>query len=250
VSLREHYEGLASREIGGFVTNRVRKAAGLFQKHLPARRRLLDVGCGVGGVAAYLKTALAIEEICGVDIGQQAVRAAVQRGVAAVQCDLDSESLPFEGGYFDAIFAGEVIEHLVNPDHFLQEIRRTLTADGVVVITTPNLASWLNRIVLLCGWQPFETGTSLYHEVGRPRFLRLGDGGGMAGHLRLYTQKALKELLQAHGFEILETTACPAKEGERRAWPWAYAPWFLLDQALTMRPSLGHRMVIAARPKG
>ncbi|MDO8616016.1 MAG: hypothetical protein Q7T33_09835 [Dehalococcoidia bacterium] len=107
MSLREHYEQLASREIGGYVTNRVHKAAGLFQKHLPGRRRLLDA---------------------------------------------------------------------------------------------PNLASW-------------------------------------------------PELLQAHGFDILETTACPAKEGERRTWSWAYTPWFLLDHALTVRPSLGHRMVIAARPK-
>lgn len=249
MSLREHYEELAGCEIGGFVTNRVRKATNLFEKHLSGRRRLLDVGCGVGAVATYLKTTLRIHEIYGVDIGQASVDAALERGVSAVRCDLDSEGLPFDDSYFDAVFAGEVIEHLVSPDHLLQETRRTLTDDGVVVITTPNLASWLNRILLLCGWQPFETGTSIYHEVGRPRFLRLGEGGGMAGHLRLYTMRALRELLQAHGFQILGVAACPAKEGERKSWPWVYTPLFLLDGALTIRPSLGHRMVIAAGPK-
>ena len=249
MSLRECYEQLAAREIGGFVTRRVRKASGFFEKHLAGRRRLLDVGCGVGAVAAYLKTALDVREVYGVDVSQACVDASRERGVSAVRCDLDSESLPFEDGNFDAVFAGEVIEHLVNPDHFLQEVQRALADGGVLVITTPNLSSWLNRVLLLCGWQPFETGTSILYEVGRPRFLRLGEGGGMGGHLRLYTLRALTELLQAHAFEVLDVAACPGREEERKSWPRLYAPWFLLDQALSRRPSLGHRLVIAATPK-
>jgi len=249
LSLREHYEQLADRGIGGFVTSRVRRAAALFEKHLAGRRRLLDVGCGVGEVAAYLKTTLGIREVYGVDIGQSCVEAAATRGVSAHQCDLDSASLPFGDGHFDAVFAGEVIEHLVKPDHLLQEVRRTLASDGILVITTPNLASWLNRLLLLFGWQPFETGTSILYEVGRPGLLKLGEGGGMAGHLRLYTAGALQDLLRAHGFNVLETAACPAREGERKPWPWPYAPLFLFDEAMTVRPSLGHRLVIAARPR-
>lgn len=249
MSLREHYEQLADHEIGGFVTDRVRRAAALFDRHLAERGRLLDVGCGVGTVAEYLKTTLGIREVYGVDIGQACVDAALTRGVSAHQCDLDSESLPFEDAHFDAVFAGELIEHLVKPDHLLQEARRTLTSDGILVITTPNLASWLNRLVLLCGWQPFETGTSIYHEVGRPRLLRLGEGGGMAGHLRLYTLRALKELVQAHGFEILDIAACPARERERKSWSWLYSPFFLFDRAMTLRSSLAHRLIIAARPR-
>src|SRR3990172_1967521 len=78
-------------------------SAAVFEKHLTGRRRLLDVGCGVGEVAAYLKTTLGIREVCGVDIGQSCVEAAATRGVSAYQCDLDSASLPFGDGHFDEI---------------------------------------------------------------------------------------------------------------------------------------------------
>lgn len=234
--------------MGSFVHDRIRRAAAFFQRHLVSRQRLLDIGCGAGTPTMFLKEVLSVQEVHAVDMAEASVAAARAKGVSAFVCNLDGERLPFDDHFFDAIFAGEVIEHVVNPDHLLQEVRRTLTKDGLFVLTTPNLASWSNRILLLFGWQPFETGTSLQYEVGRPSFLRLG--GGMGEHLHLYTLRALRELLIAHGFEIVGVAQCSGRETERkRRWRWFHVPWLLLDNVMIFVPSLGHRIVLAAKPK-
>jgi len=51
------------------------------------------------------------------------------------------------GKYFDVIFAGELIEHLENPGLFIQNAKKHLSIDGVLVLTTPNSFS-LIRIIL------------------------------------------------------------------------------------------------------
>ena len=238
-----------SELMGRFVHERHRKAAALFRRHLPSQRRLLDIGCGTGVPATYMKSALGFAEIYGVDIDKAAIEAAKSRGIKAFRCNLDQEDLPFEQGYFDAIFAGEIIEHLVNPDRLLQEAHRTLAADGMLVVTTPNLASWFNRLLLLFGWQPYETGTSFYYEVGRPNFLRLGSG--MGAHLHLYTLRGLRELIVAHKFEIVEVVQASAREKEREIganrWRWLHQIGFLVDRMMILAPGMGHRLVVAAR---
>uniref|UniRef100_E6Q525 Methyltransferase type 11 domain-containing protein n=1 Tax=mine drainage metagenome TaxID=410659 RepID=E6Q525_9ZZZZ len=78
-----------------------------------------------------------------------------------------SSRLPFDDACFDVAIFGEVIEHLVDPDAALQEISRVLRPGGYLVLTTPNLACWFNRIVLVIGVQPIFTETSLHAKIGR-----------------------------------------------------------------------------------
>ncbi len=251
--LSHQCQGAANFEdegMGSFVHDRHRKAVALFHQFHLTRRRLLDIGCGTGKSTIFMKNALSFHRVYGVDIDDDYVTAARANGVEALLCNVDQQNLPFEDRYFDAVFAGEVIEHVLNPDHLLQEIRRVLSKGGLLVVTTPNLASWFNRILLLFGWQPYETGTSFCYEVGRPSLLKLGNGLG--AHLHLYTLRALKELLVAHGFEVLSMMQVRARESERetiaRSWRWFQKMGFLVDSLMILVPGLGHRLVVAARP--
>jgi SAM-dependent methyltransferase len=168
-----------------------------------------------------------------------------------VSCDHNRSPLPFEDRAFDAIFCGEIIEHLVDPDHLLDEIARTLTPDGICVLTTPNLASWVNRIALLLGWQPFYTSVSLRYEVGRPRFL-VSDYG-CRDHLRLFTLPALRKLLMLHNFDILAVKSSTIGEVDTGVKDFRLAPlraflYYALwpfDALASTFPSLGTRVVVA-----
>ncbi len=161
--------------------------------------RFLDIGCGDGSFGAVLKEQLGIKEVYGLDISELAVKTAKENGIIADVANIDSQDLPYRSDFFDAIFCGEVIEHIYSPDHLLSESYRILAPSGLLVMTTPNLASWFNRISLLLGYQPIFSDISLDHSYGHLWPLE------PMGHLRLYTHKALVKLIEAYNFRILKT---------------------------------------------
>jgi len=55
---------------------------------------------------------------------------------------------------FNCVLAGEIIEHIIDTDSFLDEINRILMDNEILIITTPNLANLENRIRLVIGRYP------------------------------------------------------------------------------------------------
>ena len=159
---------------------------------LGRRAVVLDLGCGDGSSTRLLQDAAPDHEFIGVDWSISALDRARSRGIAVVRGDLTGR-LPFEEGHADVVVLGEVIEHLVDPDHTMDEIRRVLHPGGHLLLSTPNLAAWFNRLLLLAGIQPVFSEVSLRGIYGRP-------GRDVVGHLRLYTRRALVSFLEASGF--------------------------------------------------
>jgi SAM-dependent methyltransferase len=151
----------------------------------------------------YLARTIAAQEIYGIDIAPSFVEAARQAGVQAERVDIDNEALPYPDDFFQAIFCGEVLEHLVDPDRLLDEVHRVLSPEGVCVLTTPNLAAWHNRLALLLGAQPFPDTVSVRYPHAGKLFPLPGESLGL--HLRVFTYRALREVLARHGFTVVET---------------------------------------------
>jgi methionine biosynthesis protein MetW len=161
-------------------------------------KRILDIGCGDGSFIIKFKKHC---ETFGVDISQNAVKMAKEAGINAYELDVSSEKLPFQNEYFDIIYMGDVIEHLTNPDFAIKEMARVLKLNGFLVLSTPNLASWINRLLLLLGMQPLFSEVSTAKTFGRgPRSYNFFP----VGHLRLFTYKALKEFLTYYRFNIVK----------------------------------------------
>ncbi len=74
-------------------------------------------------------------EAMGVDIDAEGVDLLSAQGFNTRAADVMDMNL---GDSFQAIIAGEIIEHLTNPGQFLINMRKHLTSDGNLVITTPN----------------------------------------------------------------------------------------------------------------
>ena len=62
----------------------------------------------------------------------------------------------------------EVIEHLASPDNMIVEVYRILKIGGYLIISTPNLGNWVNRLTMLLGCQPYNVEVSATHVFGVP----------------------------------------------------------------------------------
>jgi 2-polyprenyl-3-methyl-5-hydroxy-6-metoxy-1,4-benzoquinol methylase len=108
---------------------------------LVAGKRVLDAATGEGYGAALLRDAGA-KRVVGIDVSPDAVaHARTAHGIEAEQADI--VDLPFEDGSFDVVVSFETIEHVAEPERALDELKRVLDPEGVLVISTPNARKYL-----------------------------------------------------------------------------------------------------------
>jgi ubiquinone/menaquinone biosynthesis C-methylase UbiE len=192
--LRRFYEELGPPDRFGEHRGRVQMQ--LLRDDLPARpaAKVVDLGCGEGTICHWAAHEVPDGAVIGLDWVEPSLRVAAARGTAVVLAGLDDADLPFADGAVDVVMMSEVLEHLVHVDHAIAEARRILAPGGLLLLSTPNLAAWFNRVLLAFGVQPVFSEVSQIGVFGRP-------GTELAGHLRLYTNRALREFLTAHGFD-------------------------------------------------
>jgi len=223
---------------GGVFTSgpeRARRQARMLASALagrPGPQRIVDVGCGDGAATALVKSLDPGNTVIGVDWSATALARAADRGLPVVQGGTDGAGLPLADSCADVVIMSELIEHLVDTDTAVDEARRVLRPGGLLLLSTPNLAAWFNRGLICLGVQPVFSEVSLRGVYGRP-------GREVAGHLRLFTLRALVEFLTARGF------TCERIEGA----PYHDVPGPLrpLDRALCRWPSLASILLIQAR---
>lgn len=114
---------------------RYRWAAGLL-----SGRSVLDAGCGVG-YGSRLLVDCGAAPVVGVDIAPEAIDAARAHAGSDGQLEFilgDLRSLPIADGSVEAVVCFEAIEHVREQDAVLDELRRVLAPQGLVVISSPN----------------------------------------------------------------------------------------------------------------
>lgn len=195
-------------------------------------RTILNIGCGDGTAAATAAPLLTGHRLIGIDWSQDALKRARAHLTYTIRGELSGAGLPFATASADAVLFSEVIEHLVDPDAALDEIRRVLRPGGHLMLSTPNLAAWYNRALLLAGVQPVFSEVSLRAIHGRP-------GKEVVGHLRLYTARALREFVTAAGFDVVRLEGAPFHGVPRPLRP--------LDRLACVRPSLASILLLHAR---
>ena len=165
--------------------------------NVTAGERVLDVGCGEGRFAAEL--ARAGKEVVAVDVAAEPLRRARIR-----HPELDLRLIDAAGPWelpdaaFEVVWAGEVIEHVLDTAAWLSEVRRVLRSGGVLLLSTPAHG----RLTLL----RLALSRRAFAEHFEPR----GD------HLRFYARDTLSRLLEDFGFESVRVRPAGGAPGARR----------------------------------
>lgn len=154
--------------------------------NFPQRGSLLDVGLATGEFAA-----LAAQDgwrVSGLDISEQACRAASRHGIEVFCGDL--LALDFAGRTFDVIHLSHVFEHFIEPRQALEKLRSLMHEGSLLVIEVPNqFDSWLRIVV-----------NNLRRFAGKPGMLR---SIWSIHHPYFYNAGNLQRLLRAADFDIV-----------------------------------------------
>lgn len=194
---RDYHQALWQRLPEGLEPSDFAVRRRFLLEHVAPGERVLDVGCGEGRFADALASAGA--HVVGIDVAEEPLRRAHAR-----YPELDLRLVEGEGAWglpdagFDVVWAGEVIEHVVDTEAWLSEVRRVLRSGGVLLTSTPAHGPLaLVRMAL---------SRHAFAEHFEPR----GD------HLRYYSRQTLVGLLTEFRFETITVRSAGGLPGARR----------------------------------
>jgi len=158
-----------------------RRAARSYLAQTPSRGSILDVGCGDGRLLrVFAGLGVPKERLFGIELDRDAVAAASRDGFQ-VECRRLEEA-EFTPGSFVLAVLQQVIEHVSDPRAMIAKLHRLLVPGGVVILETPNTASW-------------------DHWLFRERYW---GGYHIPRHFFLFQKASLTNLLRSCGFQLVE----------------------------------------------
>jgi len=159
--------------------------------------RVLDLGCGRGGVVELVWRDVKLA--AGIDPDVQSLLEHRARGMPVIIGR--GEQLPFASESFDLVVCLWVLEHLRSPDTVLLEVRRVLRPGGHFVFLTPNLRNpllALNRLGRALPQLQRRLVPRLYGRVGADTF---------PVQYRANTARTIRSLAERSGLQVAELRA-------------------------------------------
>ncbi|MGA8117473.1 MAG: methyltransferase domain-containing protein [Actinocatenispora sp.] len=184
------------------------------------------VDLGAGPVPMAHRTTCHGRPVLVIDAATPALRAGLGAGATGAACMDLTVGLALRDGSAAALLMGELIEHLYDPPALLHECRRVLRPDGVLVVTTPNLAGLQDRWRFLRGRSPRQV------DALHP-YLRL--------HIRPFTADSLRAVLTDAGFRVT------ALRSNYVGWQLPTGRWVQSRVAARLAPGLGGSLIACAQ---
>lgn len=166
-------------------------------KEIGRGKRVLDLGCLGGQISKLIKDQN--NEVYGVEINAKAAQVASTRGIRVKVFDLN-DGIPFEDSFFDAVNAGEIVDHIYDTKFLFDEINRVLKPQGILVFSAVNLNSLTNRLRVFGGGYLSGFGAFPDDHNGR--------------RIRVFNIQKIREICSHTGFQIQRISAAPKSASE------------------------------------
>jgi methionine biosynthesis protein MetW len=197
------------------LDDRQRKLINIVKEFTSKGGKLLDIGCADGRLTFEFKKAIQADEVYGIDVVENYLKASLEKGIKINKVNVNEDKFPFSDNYFDTVIASEIIEHCIVPENLLREVYRVLKPEGYFILSTPNLASYFDRFMLLIGSQPLALEASFeFPSVGEIRKFAFSSANksresysGDPGHIRCMSYKTTIQFIELLKFYICKTAS-------------------------------------------
>ena len=159
--------------------------------------RALDVGCGAGATAGWLR-ANGAQVVHGIELVREAAEQAEQVMDRVWTGPVDEHLADLDGPY-DAVLCLDVLEHLPDPYATLAALRREMADDGWLLVSLPNARN------ARLAYDLMFRGTFGYTNLGHRDWT----------HLRWFTRQDAITAIEAAGFSVKQVSSPPSTSALR-----------------------------------
>ena len=116
-------------------------------------KKCLDIGPGTGRWIQFI-AGNKPDCIAAIDISSESLSRCSSNCEYLQKANLELDKFDFEDDFFDVVVSFEVLEHLQDPSNYLKEVQRVTKPGGLILMSLPNIASFISRVRLLLGILP------------------------------------------------------------------------------------------------
>lgn len=154
------------------------------QKHLEGKKvRLLDLGCGGGSVAGYLKKKFPKWEVSGLDVSHTVLLSAKKTFPKVKFIEAPAQKIPARDNFYDIVISLDSLEHFKNIEQVLLEVRRVCRNEGIFYIGVP-----IEKQKPTLYW---------LFKNGRENIKK------MVGHINSFDDGEFQNLMNSHNFVLI-----------------------------------------------
>lgn len=143
---------------------------------------ILDVGCASGWFLNEIYKRHPKTRHTGIDIYSSAIIYGKQKYRNLRLLRADAHKIPFRKNSFDLVICTEVLEHVINPEKVLKEIKRVLKPDGIAIIEMDT-----GNLIFKFIWYIW---TNIFHGVWRN------------SHIHIFNIRKLEKMIEKNGFFV------------------------------------------------
>lgn len=139
--------------------------------YLGTPKDIIDLGTADGLMLSIIKNSFPSVKCVGIEYSLELLKAKNDSRITVLQGDVNS--LPMPDNSFDIAVATAIIEHIPNPKRMLEEVKRVLRPNGLIILTSPD--PFWERVATIVGHLPNEQHykvmnlrelISFFNEVG------------------------------------------------------------------------------------
>ena len=180
--------------------NSIRKDWKLIESLININSKVLDIGCGEGGLIQQLEKNINASTR-GMELSSNLASKAIAEGLSVVQGNAENDLDQYSNQSFDYVILSQTLQAMIKPREVLLDLLRI---GGKAIISFPNFGHWKIRIQLLIkGKMPITEGLPYaWYETPNIHFFTIKDFQNLCKELNIVIEKSIALTSKGNQFEI------------------------------------------------